>query len=219
MAKLIEGARQAGRRAASRACAAVLAALLAVPVPAGAHIYVYTDPAGEVMLTDAPRPAHWHMLFMLEEPGSLTAPRATVARGGCAGGARIAPAWEADVPVIAGEIGLDPHLIHAVIWAESNCNPAALSPKGARGLMQLMPSTARQYGVTDAFNPHQNIRGGARYLRDLLDLFGGNVELALAAYNAGPKSVLDARMRIPPFRETMAYVPVVLKRLAILRAR
>jgi soluble lytic murein transglycosylase-like protein len=110
-------------------------------------------------------------------------------------------------------------LIHAVIWAESRCNPVAVSPKGARGLMQLMPGTARQYGVTDSFDPLQNIRGGARYLRDLLDLFGGNVELALAAYNAGPRSVVDARMRIPPYRETLAYVPAVLKRLALLRAK
>ena len=199
-----------------------LAALLVGAASAGAHIYAYTDQEGEVVLTDAPRDERWRMLFMLEEPGARTVPPANVAvSGGCApaGGTRGVSAWEAGVPAIAAEAKLDPHLLHAVIWAESRCNPVAVSPKGARGLMQLMPGTARQYGVTDSFDPLQNIRGGARYLRDLLDLFGGNVELALAAYNAGPRSVVDARMRIPPYRETLAYVPAVLKRLAMLRAK
>jgi len=205
-----------------RAAAFTLFAMLAGAAPAGAQIYAYTDRTGELVLTDAPRDERWRMLFMLEEPGARTRPPPVDAAGGC-GATAASPgrphAWEPAVPAIAAEARLDPHLLHAVIWAESRCNPVAVSPKGARGLMQLMPATARQYGVTDAFDPLQNIRGGARYLRDLLDLFGGNVELALAAYNAGPKSVVEARMRIPPYRETLAYVPAVLKRLAMLRGR
>jgi soluble lytic murein transglycosylase-like protein len=210
------------RRLRMRVTTLTLVALFAGAAPAGAHIYAYTNQEGEVVLTDAPRDERWRMLFMLEEPGARTVPPPSVAVvGNCtpASGTRSASAWEASVPAIASETRLDPHLIHAVIWAESRCNPVAVSPKGARGLMQLMPGTARQYGVTDSFDPLQNIRGGARYLRDLLDLFGGNVELALAAYNAGPRSVVDARMRIPPYRETLAYVPAVLKRLALLRGR
>ena len=202
--------------------AVALAASLVAAAPLHAHIYAYTDHAGEIVLTDAPRDERWQMMFMLEEPGARSVPPSSVAAGGACGPlgiARSPSAWEAAVPAIAGEAGLDPHLIHAVIWAESRCNPIAVSSRGARGLMQLMPATARQYGVADAFDPLQNIRAGARYLRDLLDLFGGNVELALAAYNAGPRSVVEARMRIPPYRETRAYVPAVMRRLALLRGR
>ena len=206
-----------------RSLAFMFAAMCSVGGPAGAHIYAYSDQSGELVLTDAPRDERWQMLFMLEEPGARTVPPPLQLAGGCVDATnaqrRPANAWEHALPAIAAETRLDPHLIHAVIWAESRCNPVAVSPKGARGLMQLMPGTARQYGVTDAFDPLQNLKGGARYLRDLLDLFGGNVELALAGYNAGPKSVVDARMRIPPYRETLAYVPAVLKRLAMLRSR
>jgi soluble lytic murein transglycosylase-like protein len=184
-----------------------------------AHVYAYADAHGEIVITDAPRDERWRVLFTLEEAAARTLP-APLAAMGCdhGSGARRTPRpWESDLPAIAADLKLDPHLIQAVIWAESRCNPVALSPKGARGLMQLMPATARQYAVADAFDPLQNIRGGARYLRDLLELFAGNLELALAAYNAGPGSVLAARMRIPPFPETRAYVPAVMKRLAALR--
>lgn len=101
--------------------------------------------------------------------------------------------------------GLDDALVRAVIKAESNYNPQALSNKGAQGLMQLIPETARDMQVSDPFDPEDNIRGGSRYLRLMLDEFGGNVELALAAYNAGPNAVKRFG-GIPPYQETQSYV-------------
>jgi soluble lytic murein transglycosylase-like protein len=97
-----------------------------------------------------------------------------------------------------------------VITAESGYNAAAVSRAGAQGLMQLMPQTAKRYEVADSFDPEQNIRGGARYLRDLLDLFGNDLELAIAAYNAGENAVLRHGRKVPPYRETLAYVPKVI---------
>jgi len=107
---------------------------------------------------------------------------------------------------------LNERLIHAMIIMESGYNPRAVSPKGAKGLMQLMPGTARLMGVTDVFNPKQNIEGGSRYLRLMLNTFNGNLDYALAAYNAGPEAVKRYK-GIPPYRETRNYVRGV-KRLA-----
>ncbi len=109
---------------------------------------------------------------------------------------------------IARTYNLDPKLLHAIAKVESNYNPRAVSPKGALGVMQLIPSTARLVGVSDPFDPRENIHGGARYLRYLLDKFG-DLTLALAAYNAGPKAV-EAYGGIPPYEETQRYVRSVL---------
>lgn len=111
----------------------------------------------------------------------------------------------------ARENELDPALLHAVIMAESGYNPQALSRKGAQGMMQLLPETAKKYGVTDSYDPSQNIQGGARYLKYLLQLFDQKLELALAAYNAGENAVIRHGRKIPPYRETQEYVPKVLK--------
>ena len=105
--------------------------------------------------------------------------------------------------------GLDPALIDLVIRMESGYNPRAVSPKGARGVMQLLPSTASAYGVADIFNPRENIRGGVRYLRDLLGRFDSDVRLALAAYNAGPDAV-ERHRGVPPYPETRNYVSAIL---------
>jgi soluble lytic murein transglycosylase-like protein len=113
---------------------------------------------------------------------------------------------DALIVTAAAKYGLDQRLIIAVMRQESSFNPRAISPKGARGLMQLMPATARRFGVQDIYDPAQNIDGGAQYLRFLLDTFNGDVELALAGYNAGENAVIRYGHRIPPYRETQEYV-------------
>jgi len=115
------------------------------------------------------------------------------------------------ISAVAKEHKLDPALLHAVITVESGYNAKARSPKGAIGLMQLMPDTARRYEVADIWDPRDNLRGGARYLRDLLAAFNNNLSLALAAYNAGEGAVAHYGNKIPPFAETLAYVPRVLQ--------
>jgi soluble lytic murein transglycosylase-like protein len=115
--------------------------------------------------------------------------------------------------------GVEGDLVQAVIWAESSYNPKALSPAGAAGLMQLMPDTAERYGVRDVFDPEQNIFAGVKMLGELLAQFDGDVELTLAAYNAGPNAVIRAGNRIPPQAETEAYVPRVLAYYRRLQAR
>lgn len=107
------------------------------------------------------------------------------------------------------DTGIDAALLHAVITVESGYNQAAVSPKGAAGLMQLMPGTARRYGTSDPLDPRENIRAGASYLRDLLIMFDNNLELALAAYNAGENAVIRHGHRLPPYTETQRYVPLV----------
>lgn len=106
--------------------------------------------------------------------------------------------------------GVDPYLVKAVIKVESNFNPRAVSPKKAMGIMQLIPETASIYGVKDPFNPEDNIDGGVRHLRDLMEYFRGDLELVLAAYNAGKDSVVKYGYGIPPYPETEAYVEKVL---------
>ena len=122
------------------------------------------------------------------------------------------------VMAAAAENQVEPALIHAVISVESGYNSRARSPAGAVGLMQLMPETAKRYGVSDRLDPAQNIHGGARYLRFLLDTFGNNLKLVLAAYNAGEEAVIKYGMRIPPYRETAAYVPKVMSHYRKYRA-
>lgn len=100
---------------------------------------------------------------------------------------------------------VDPRLVHAVISTESAYNPSAVSPKGASGLMQLMPETAKSYGVEDSFDPSQNIDGGVHLLSDLIKLYDGNITLALAAYNAGPGAV-EKYDGVPPYDETNQYI-------------
>ncbi|OOZ76706.1 hypothetical protein BOW50_09450 [Solemya velum gill symbiont] len=117
------------------------------------------------------------------------------------------------VNLMAEKYRLPPELIHAVIEAESNYNVTAISRTGATGLMQLMPETAKRLGVSDRTDPKQNIEGGAKYLRELLDRFNNDLALALAGYNAGEHAVLKYGRTVPPYKETQKYVDIVLRNL------
>ncbi len=137
------------------------------------------------------------MVLLFGAPGELFASRADL------GGLRRL------VIELSREQGRDPALIDAIVWAESGYNPRAVSRKGAMGLMQLMPATARRLRVTDPFDPEQNLRGGIREFSRLLDRYAGEIPLALAAYNAGEGAVTRYR-GIPPYRETRGYVQRIL---------
>jgi soluble lytic murein transglycosylase-like protein len=175
------------------------------PLAARADVYTFTDADGVAHFTNAPDSGLYQNISrLLDEPGMRT-------RAGAAALPANVAVFAPHIDAAAAEAGVDPALVHAVITAESGYNPTAVSRAGARGLMQLMPETARRYAVRDVFDPRQNIRGGTRYLRDLLDLFGNDVALAVAAYNAGENAVVRAGMQIPAYRETRLYVPKVLR--------
>jgi soluble lytic murein transglycosylase-like protein len=118
--------------------------------------------------------------------------------------------FAAAIEAASAKQGLDPSLVRAVVQAESGGDPSAVSPVGAEGLMQLMPETARDMGVTDPKDPAQNLAGGTRYLREMLDRFHGDLPQAIAAYNAGPHAV-ERHGGVPPYPETRHYVDRVLK--------
>lgn len=154
---------------------------------------------------------------------SLSAPQHRLAAGmqayRLAGAQEVLPErpYAALLAAAARRHGLDAALLHALVAVESGYDARARSPKGALGLMQLMPETARRYGSRDPLDPAQNVAAGTAYLRDLLALFDGELPLALAAYNAGEAAVLRHGRRIPPFAETRDYVPKVLAHYAQLR--
>ena len=119
--------------------------------------------------------------------------------------------FSSEIDVAARAAGVDPALVHAIIAVESAYRPAAISPKGAIGLMQLMPATAQRHGVADPARVADNLRAGARHLRALLDRYGMRLDLVLAAYNAGEGAVQKHNNAIPPYPETRSYVPAVLR--------
>ena len=177
---------------------ATVAAL--VSATARADVYGFVEGGRvSVIYSDTPPADSRYKLFKRGELGEQS------------GGEGLQPTKYSDhVLAAAHETQVDPALIHAVIKVESGYNPSARSSAGAVGLMQLMPGTAKRYGVKDRLDPAQSIHGGARYLRDLQVMFDNNLQLVLAAYNAGEEAVLKYGRRIPPFRETTAYVPKVL---------
>jgi hypothetical protein len=118
--------------------------------------------------------------------------------------------YKEHIEEMAQKYKINPDLVKAIIKVESNYNPKAISPKGAQGLMQLMPETAKRFGVIDPFDPHENIAGGIKYLRFLWDLFGGDLKLVLAGYNAGEQRVVQYGNNVPPITETQNYVQKVL---------
>ena len=169
-----------------------------------ANIYSFTDERGVVHFSNLPHLDKRYKVVYRGKGGGMRIPG--YSKISAADIAKLSPIIDA----AARQNGLDPALLHAVIRAESGYNPRALSIKGASGLMQLIPDTARRYGVNDIWDPHENIHGGARYLKDLLAMFNNNIELALAGYNAGENAVIRAGRRIPNYPETMAYVPKVM---------
>lgn len=176
-------------------------------------LYGFTDERGVAHFSNQPIDKRYKRL----SSHGASEPLGPARRGAAAGQAQPSQALRDHVVRIADEYGVDPALGLAVIRVESSFNPSAISPKGAVGLMQLMPATATRYGVADPFDVESNLRGGLRYLRDLMDAFG-DVALALAAYNAGEGAVIRHGYRIPPFAETRAYVPKVLAHYERLRA-
>jgi soluble lytic murein transglycosylase-like protein len=184
-----------------RACARLIfVALVAVcwPARAEAQIYAWRDANGTLVLSDRKLDAP----TAVYEVSGAPAYRATRPLESSGADAR----FESLVLEHSARQSLRPELVRAVIQVESGFNQWARSPKGAMGLMQLMPQTARELGVTNAYDPAQNIAGGTRYLRQLLDKYSGNETLALAAYNAGSGAVDRHGRRIPPYKETQAYV-------------
>jgi soluble lytic murein transglycosylase-like protein len=168
---------------------------------AWADVYKYVDPhSNRVYYTDRPSHSGYHLL--IKTFSGVPVAYATLEKNR----RQYAPLIDS----AAARYGLDSALLHAVIRAESGYNPVAVSPKGAVGLMQLMPGTALRYGVENRHDPSANIEGGARYLSDLLRLFGANLTLAVAAYNAGENAVLRYGNTIPPYPETQQYVSRVL---------
>lgn len=168
------------------------------------NIYSFTDDRGVVHFSNLPHLDKRYKLVYRGKGGGMRV--AAYSAPNAADIARYSPVIE----IAARNNGLDPALLHAVIRAESGYNPRALSIKGATGLMQLIPDTARRYGVSNIYDPTENIHGGARYLKDLLAMFNNDMELALAGYNAGENAVIRAGRRIPNYPETMAYVPKVI---------
>lgn len=182
----------------------LLPAALCISTPARADIYRYEDPDGTLHFTDAPTDNRFKV-FMRD----IKKERKLRTAFKLPGFARNPAEYEPIISSCSLKYGVDSSLVKAVIHAESGYNPNAVSPKGAQGLMQLMPKTAQGLKVADCMNPSDNIRGGVRYLKFLLDTFKGNESLALAAYNSGLGSVAKYG-GIPPYPETRDYVAKVL---------
>ena len=176
----------------------LFAGLALAPLRADAQIYAWRDTHGTLVLSDR-KLSDGALTYAVPDTPAVRATTAVVDTS-------LASRFEHLVQEHATRQALRPELVRAVIQVESGFNPRARSPKGAMGLMQLMPQTASELGVFNPYDPEDNIRGGTRYLRQLMDRYDGNEELALAAYNAGAMAVERHGRRIPPFRETQDYV-------------
>lgn len=206
---------------------AVLGLVLLAGPQAVADVYKYVDDKGNTYFTDAPLRGSKYRLEWKRESrklirenqqrlASLTPKERTSGRLDGPPSKRLderRARFERLIAANARRYNLTPELLHAVIRAESAYDHLAVSRAGAQGLMQLMPATAARYGVQDSFNPVENVRGGAAYLRDLLDMFDQDLRLALAGYNAGENAVIKYGRRIPPYNETQDYVRIVLRHL------
>ena len=193
---------------ASTAAGLIVAAFFAAPGPAEAQIASRRDANGTLVLSERRFDHSVRRSDSSATPG-IGAPNAAAATE-----RRRGSEYDRFIDEQAAAHGIRRELIRGVIQQESNFNPRARSPKGAMGLMQLMPGTAAELGVSNAYNPSENIRGGTKYLRRLLDRYDNNERLALAAYNAGPGAVDRYGARVPPYQETQQYVKRILGSLA-----
>jgi soluble lytic murein transglycosylase-like protein len=183
----------------------VLDLALGAATPAWAQIYSWKDASGNLVLSDKPRADQGEMTTFAVARSPIRTTRSDEVDAGTMTGPR---QYDDTIEEHANLNGLSPDLVRAVIQVESGFNPNAISSKGAMGLMQLMPATARELGVRNPFSPEQNIRGGVVYLKRLLDRYDQDLTLALAAYNAGPGAV-ERYGDVPPYRETKEYVKKV----------
>lgn len=175
--------------------------------PVRADIYAYTDENGVINYTNIP--SNDKRLKLIKKTRGPSQVSVVYAAPALPPRRVLQTQYAHIVSQVAREFDVDEALVRAVIHVESAYNPYAISPKGAYGLMQLMPGTAQRYGVKNLFDPTENVRGGVRYLRDLMQKFGNNLDLTLAAYNAGENAVLRYN-GIPPYPETTSYVLKVL---------
>jgi soluble lytic murein transglycosylase-like protein len=191
----------------------IAALLVASAAAANSRIYTYVDADGLRHYTDVPDDNRYRLLHL-----SL---RDRTASGDRYDSMLLAKAGQYDsiIEKAAISASVEPNLLRAVIVVESGFNSRAVSKRGAVGLMQLMPATATRFGVSNPYDPRENVQAGARYMKFLIDRFGQDVRLALAAYNAGEEAVDRNGGQIPPFSETMAYVPRVLKIYNMLRVQ
>ena len=186
----------------------LLCLLVAIPAHASASsIFGYIDEDGIEHLSNIPDDRRYRPVLIDRLEVATTALRTP--RGVFALPVEQRP-FHDSVLRASNATGVDAALLHAVISVESGYKQGAVSPKGATGLMQLLPGTAQRYGKVNLLDPGENIAAGARYLRDLLKLFDNDLELALAAYNAGENAVIRHGRRLPPYAETRRYVPLVL---------
>ena len=183
-------------RSSALAIATAVFTLTIGATAASAQIYYWRDASGAFVLSDKPKDPS-AKTYKVHRVNAIRTTKPVSER---------AALYDHMIAEHADLHGVDANLVRAVIQAESDFNPRAVSVKGAMGLMQLMPDTAKEYGVLDAFNPAQNIRAGVAYLKSLLVKYSQNVELALAAYNAGPGAVKKYGGTVPPYRETRKYV-------------
>ena len=196
-----------------------LSATVLAPQAALGDLYGFVDERGVTHFSNYPVDARYYLFRKDRKDAAFPGPDLVITnvprQSRPSRTIRVDPAHRARFSSLIAETArrhkLSPALLHAVITVESGYNPSARSHKGAAGLMQLMPSTAQRYAVTDIWDPRQNLTGGARYLSDLLRLFNNDLGLALAAYNAGENAVLQHGNRIPPYAETRQYVPKVLQ--------
>lgn len=201
-----------------RLCAQLAVLLLALPLanPAWADIYAFRDADGTLHFSNIPQDNRYSLVMrtpkepLAGETASADSSAPASERRGPAIDPQLRASLNGLIEDTARTLSMDAALLHAVIAVESGYNPRAVSPKGAIGLMQLMPATARRYGVSDPYDPAQNIRAGAQYLRDLMSRFDNDIKLTLAAYNAGEQAVARHGNTIPPYKETLNYVPRVM---------